>query len=435
MLQENKKSFTDYSFFGLCCLMLVLLLLRDVNGVYLSKWIFLAISILVFLLFDINYTAVFICFLLPFTTGLPYKYIFILGLIVFIGKNYSVLELNKYINPLIYIFIVELLSFIYGGFSLGDFIRFAAPLIFIALVIFNDKDDLNYEKMLLYLLFAAIGAELSVVLQSINSDGLDSLISAGVRLGDTKNLLVEEGMRVSYNPNSFGALCVFSISLLLVLFKNKSSQGKLIIALLLMLQIFIGSLSLSRSFLVLLVMVAFIYILSMAKSLQGILKSFVLITIVSMGVYISINYFTPTLLASFSSRFEVQDISNGRQEIMESYFDVLAQHPERLLFGVGLQDYSHKYGLTDECHNGFQEILITWGVVGFSLVAIYIFGIYKFAWRGVRKKGRKIIYLLPLIVIIVGAQSGQFFYSGNSALYFLPAYAAMRVAYSNSLSK
>lgn len=429
-IKKDKRTFTDYQFLIICIIMFVLLLIRDVNGIYLSKWIFFVISMLVFLLFDINYTAIFICFFIPFTTGLPYKYIFIVGLLIFIAKHYNSLVFSKYLIPLIYIFIVELLSFIYGGFSIADFIRFASPLLFIALVIFNDRDNLNYEKMLRYFLLAAICTEISILLQSISNNGLDYIMSTGIRLGDTKQLLLEEGMRISYNPNSLGTLCAFSISILLILL-NKASQGKVIIIVLLIIQILVGSLSLSRSFLILLAVIAFIYLLYVSRSLQGLKKGLIFITIVTVGVSVSVNFFAPNLLENYSSRFEVTDISNGRQDIIESYFDVLAQHPERLLLGVGLQDYSHKYGLSDECHNGLQEILVTWGVVGIFLVALYIYGIYKFGLRGVPKKERELIYILPLIVLIIDAQSGQFFYSGNSPFYFLPMYAAIRMAYSN----
>lgn len=425
----NKQNFMDALFFGLCCIMMILLLLRDVNGVDLSKWVFLILSIIVFAIFDMNFTAIFICFLIPFTVGLPYYYIFGAGLIIFILKNLNKLVLNKFIIPLIALFVVELLSFIYGNYSIGGFIRFAIPLFFISLVIFNDKNNFDCEKMLLYFLLAATGAELSVVLQSISINGLDSLISAGVRLGDTSKLLFKEGMRVSYNPNSLALLCALSTSILLVLLSR--ARHKLIILVLLVFQIFVGSMSLSRLFIVLLIIIALIYWLSLAKSIRRFFKGVALITILTIGVYTSINYYSPSLLASFSSRFAVEDISNGRLEIMALYFNVLEQHPGRIFFGVGLQDYQQKSGVFEQSHNGLQEVLITWGIVGLLLVALYIFGIYRYGWRGVIKKNRKIIYLLPLIVVLVGIQSGQFFYSGNSALYFLPIYATMRLAKNN----
>jgi Predicted membrane-associated, metal-dependent hydrolase len=426
----SKTQLLNKSFFILCCLITALLIMRDVGGVNMSKWVFLFLSICAFIIFDINYLAIFLCFLIPYIVGLPNSYIFIIGLCIFIIKNFTKIEINRYLIGVILIFIVELMSFIYGTFSIDEYIRFVAPLLLISLIIFNKRYSLDHKRMLFYFLFASIGAELSVTLQSISVNGLDSLISSGVRLGDTSQLLLEEGMRITYNPNSLGLLCALCISILLVLF-SRGKQNKLIIAALLVFQIFIGSMSLSRSFIILLLIIALIYGLSIAKSIRGFLKGIALISIVTLGVYTSINYYSPSLLASFSTRLTVNDISNGRLEIATLYFDILAQHPERIFLGVGLQDYPNKYGMSIESHNGLQEVLITWGVVGIFLVAVYIYGIFKYGWRGVVKKDRKIIYLLPLIVIIVGVQSGQFFYSGNSALYFLPAYATMRLATRN----
>lgn len=427
----SMKLDTDKIFFILCCIMVALLTIRDVGNVNLSKWIFLALGVMVFLFFDNDYMAIFLCFLIPFIVGIPNSYIFLVGLIIFIGKNLKKIIINIYILGLFLIFIIEFLSFIYGGFSIGDYIRFVAPLSLISLIIFNDKDNFDYGKMLLYFLFAAVSAELNVIFQSTNLNGLNNLISSGLRLGNTKQLLLEEGMRVSFNPNSLGFLCAFSISILILLLDRNIKHIPIKITLLVF-QILIGIMSLSRSFLVILGIIALVYWLSLAESLWEFIKGFSIITVITIGICASINHYYPNLLTSIYARFAVEDISNGRLDIMELYFNVLTKHPERLIFGVGLQGYNEKSGVMMSCHNGTQEILITWGVIGLLSVAFYIFGLYEYGMRGASVKGRKIIYLLPLIILIIDVQSGQFFSSSIIPLYFLPVYAAMRLAKSVS---
>lgn len=418
---------SDKIFFMLCCSTIALLLIRDVGNVNIPKEVFIALAAVVFAISDLDHMAIFTCFLIPFLDGLPGSYMFGVGLLILIVKYWNQLEVSKYILVLFIIFTVELLSFYYGDFKLIDYVRLIAPLLLISLFIFSIEDKVNYEKMLIYLLFAAVGAELSVILQTISVDGLNNLVSSGLRLGNTEKLLSEEGMRVSFNPNSLGRLCAMSISFLLIMLYRRT-PNKLVVTSLLIFQIVVGSMSLSRNFLITLIMIVVIYVLSSGNSFKRNFLSLGQLALITGAVYTAIKYYFPGLFASYLARFAVADISAGRIEITIAYFNVWFQHPEWLFLGVGIQNYSQKYGIPISSHNATQEVLVTWGVVGVVLVAVYFYGIYAHGWRGVPKNNRNIIYLLPLIVLLVGSQSGQFFSTGKLPLYLLPAYAAMRLA-------
>lgn len=418
---------TSVSFFLFCCTIVVLLLIRDVVGISVSKWVFIVLATGVYLLYDIEYIAIFTCFLIPFIVGLPNSYIFIIGLIVVLLRNINKLLIKKDFWILWAIFIVELLSFIYGNFYIYDFIRFAAPISLISILIFDNRNTLNSRNMLLYFLFAAIVAQISVILQSISINGLDALISGGVRLGNTVQLLEIEGMRISYNPNGMALLSGITISILLILF-NIQKQAKVVIAFLIILEIFVGSLSLSRAFLLLFCVITIVYIFSLNRGIKRFLEGLIMATIISVGVYLLVSYFAPSLLDSYSSRLAVEDLSAGRISIASEYFEALMDHPERLVLGSGLQNYQVKYGVSQSSHNGTQEVLITWGIIGLGLVLLYIISIYRHGWRGVASSDRKIIFILPLIILLVAIQSGQFFSSSVNPMYLLPSYAAMRLA-------
>lgn len=421
--------FQNISFCIFCCLMMALLFIRDVGNIGLSKWVFLSLATLVFLLYNINYIAIFVCFLIPLISGIPNSYVFSVGLLIFILKNLPWLALKRYILVLIMIFTVELLSFIYGGFSVGGYLRFIAPLLFISILIFNDGDDLDYGKMLVYFVAAAIGAQILIILQTISVSGLDSLMTSGVRLGNTADLLLEDGMRISFDPNGLGLLSIMTISILLIfLSRNRLYKVKTTIIALLIFELFVGSMAVSRSFVILLSIVVVIYWLSIAKSMTGFFKGLVRIAIFTIMIYGTLNHYVPGVFESYSERFARQDISGGRVEIAASYFNVMAQHPERLFLGVGLQDYRIKYDVGADSHNGVQEVLITWGVIGLLLVCLFIYFIYKHGWSEVPKSDWSVIYLLPFFVLIVGVQAGQFFSSSVYPMYLLPIYAAMRLA-------
>jgi len=433
MDQSNNRYLTgreDITFSLLCGSMLALLLLRDVGSVGLSKYIFLSLAVVVFIFHDINYNAIFMCFLIPLTVGIPNSYIFSVGLVIFVFKNIHHLAIKNYILVLMMIFAVELLSFIYGDFSLGDYLRFVAPLLFISMLIFYKETNLDYGKMLFYFVLASIGAQISIILQTVRVGGLESLISKGIRLGNTVDLLSMEGIRISFNPNGLSLLCIITIGILLVWFSNNIGNKTIIIALLAF-EIFVGSMSLSRTYLILLIIVALISWISLAKSVTGFFKGFVILAVITFGVYTIINNYVPSVFESYSERLAVNDVTNGRLDIAATYFNVLAGHPERIFLGVGLQDYHVKYGVASVCHNAIQEILVTWGVIGLVLVSLYIFFIYKHGWREIRNRDRRIICLMPFILLLVSVQAGQFFSSSVTSMYLLPVYAAMRLASSN----
>ncbi len=427
----NRMSGIQAAFFLHCLAIIVILLVRDVTGIYISKWLILAACIMPYMIFDLNSAMAFTIFLLPFSEGLPFNYICLFSVIILIAKYINKIALNSYILVMVLIFIVELSSVFYGRFSLADYIRFTGPFLLISLLIYkSDDEEISYVTMLGYFLFGAIGSELSIILQTINTLGIDTILAAGIRLGETSGINSNQGMRLSYNPNVLGRICAYSIGASLVLL-NRSKFPKAVLMIIMVSQMIVGSLTLSRYFLLLIAVIVLFYLASLAQSVNQFFKGLAVLCIVAVGIYFSASYFTPNVVEGYLARGVTQeDLSNGRLEIGNEYFESVIQNPERLFFGVGLQNYEEKVGMYVSCHNGVQEVLITWGVTGLILVALYIWGLYRHGWRGVPQYKRKIIYLLPLIVFVIGIQSGQFF-STYTHLWLLLPYATMRLAKDN----
>lgn len=427
---KKQKARIQAAFFSYCLIIMVILLVRDVMGIYITKWLILIACIIPYIIFNLSYAMAFTIFLVPLSGGLPFNYICLCSLIIIITKYLNKITLHKYFLVVFLILIVELLSVFYGRFSMGDYVRFIAPLLLMSLLIFKaNDDDMDYQTIVICYLFGAIGGELSVIWQSVNIFGIDSMLSAGVRLGETKVIIGDQAMRLSYNPNGLGRICAYAISALLVLML-KSRLPRSILIVILISQIVIGSLTLSRYFLLLIVVIMLVYLVSTAKSAIQFFRGVMVLCVVMAGIYVFASYFTPNVVKGYSTRIAEEEFSGGRIELGKAYFDTIVQNPERLFLGVGLQNYNDKVGITGTCHYGLQEVLITWGVTGLMLVTLYIWGLYKHGRRGVAPHGLNIIYLLPLIVILIGIQSGQFF-STHEELGLMMPYAAMRLAKHN----
>ena len=98
-----------------------------------------------------------------------------------------------------------------------------------------------------------------------------------------------------------------------------------------------------------------------------------------------------------TTRFEVDDITNGRTTIFQAYNDFLRDNPSYIPFGAGLLFHRQITELR-AIHNGFQQVLVSWGIVGCFIIAIMIINLYKAA--SLSKKFEP-MYLLPMIMSMV----------------------------------
>lgn len=131
----------------------------------------------------------------------------------------------------------------------------------------------------------------------------------------------------------------------------------------------------------------------------------------------------PEYVTNLLLRFQDADISNGRVDIAAYYFREMFQHVDRLIFGVGLQNYAEKYGYYMSAHNATQEVMITWGLIGLLLVILLFLGIF---WNGhVHNPKAKLVQYLPLVMYLVVIQSGQGFLDTSGMLRIMVAYSAI----------
>ena len=108
------------------------------------------------------------------------------------------------------------------------------------------------------------------------------------------------------------------------------------------------------------------------------------------------------------ARFEYGDLTTGRNDIFAYFHEQLAQDTGLLLFGVGLQDYRYKLltrYMSSIPHNGFQELLVMWGIPG--LIAFVLF-----LWLMVRRAKQlnpniRFINYVPFLVMLANVQVTQ----------------------------
>ena len=123
--------------------------------------------------------------------------------------------------------------------------------------------------------------------------------------------------------------------------------------------------------------------------------------------------FFPDIIMNYIMRFSAEDVTNGRDFLFSFYNEFVFANPERLFFGIGMQDVAGKIQQMENItvlvpHNGYQEIVVAWGIVGFILMASLMVGVILHANK--RSQNKKIVWMhyLPLLLLLVNILAGQF---------------------------
>lgn len=396
----------------------LLMILRDVGGVTVPKFIFIGIAAVVCFWGDKTVIYGLLAFIAPMAQGISYTYISAIALLCYLLKG----RLRYKKSALICIVIllcIELFSAIRGWFSIIDYFRFASVFLASFLFMSGENEDSDPFIIVRQYILGYIAAMINLLAQMMAHYPISELLTMGIRIGNSRNLLdMEEGIHLSYNPNSLSTVCLLAMLFSIILLKKKRNWGYAAVALFALL---IGMTTQSRSFLVTLAVSTLLLMVSSSLSLKA--------KIGAIGVgcigWILANRFLSSYIISFAARWKENDVWNGRIEILDYYFGEMFAHVDRLLFGVGLQNYQEKSGYVMSAHNSTQEVLITWGVVGLIVVVILFCAVIKNAHR--QNPKAKLLQYIPFFAIILDSQSGQGFQNTQSLLWLMVAYCAIQM--------
>lgn len=367
------------------------------------------------------------CF--PLFTAFQYKYLLLLCIVIYYFKYPEDIRLGKAMLPLVLMMLWELAHALLYNFSMIEFLRNFSELIFCTFLMLNSYKKVNREQ--LYRLFAICTITMATIViikqLQVTNYNFALIFQYGYRLG-----VAEEGVEnfgINFNANRLGTICNLAIVGMLQLViqkKHRFSDYILVLAL-----VFIGTMTLSRSFLVCLAALVFMFIWAREDNLVGRIKTIIVTVVVVLFVYYVIQLFAPVVIERFMERFEVGDISNGRIELFFYYNEHIFSTAEYTFFGVGMQDMGGRlkeiYGITrtggNIVHNGIQQIVVAWGIPGLFIFMYFWYEMIRSSKVGNTK--RSIAHFIPLIIVLLNAQFGQLITSGAALLGFSFAYISL----------
>lgn len=400
---KNKKSIT------IICIAVTfaVIFIRDLIGINIPFVVFSTLCAASSLVLNRNGRFIYALALLPFCRGIPYSEIV---LIVLAFDIFFELPKNTSFNiigiiPFVAVVIIEMLDYLYYNSFKNNILYLAAYMFFVCYAVANKVFIGSEENFILAYSFGTLFAVLSVAIREINTLGLDYIITYGVRFGNNTE---QNSPVTNFNSNEMGLYCAVAVALLLVLFSVRSRILSLILAVSISM---IGFLSISRSYLVVIVAVWLYYFLFSGIKIKSI---FSILIIFALGIA-ALHRFVPELSEwAMNFLFERADAAKtdgmgGRTDIIALYFNLLFSSLWSVLFGFST-GYTTTSGSTTAAHNGFQEILVCWGMIGFVFAVSWLIILYRQMFKMPQaQKNNKILRALPLVAFWLFIMTIQLF--------------------------
>lgn len=424
----KKNTNNDISLIVAAVLMTVALFARDLFGVNIPKYYIVALAVIPTLIMNYQSLVCYIYFLFPLTSGISGNIIFPLLIVVLLIKQRGALP-----RSVIYCFaalaFMELVHYFFYDFAVvwAAVLGYLCNLFFLAYFVSMKSDAVDSRKCLVSF---SIGLSVFLIaifyITQINSD-IEMFLEEGMRLGDTKSMAdSEQGvMMLNANPNGLGFFAIVGMAAVMVLYYFERIK---LWALVLFLTIYlgVGALSLSRTFLIsVFLTIAFYFFLpGRSAGKNSLVRSLLLLALVVTAIYLLWN--TALLNDAYVNRIEQGsgEGAGGRVAIFSQYNRYLFDNPVFFLFGTGAVHYHDViYTIFNATHNGLQQILVSYGIIGFVFfVAITVSAIKKCY------VAKLPICLLPFGIALFYVQSGQLLNPSNNLYLFIVAFTAMKLS-------
>lgn len=380
---------------------MVLLSLRDFIGLEVPAILFLILTFFVAAFAEKTEVVTFCFCCIPVLNAFQSKYALLICMALYLIRFAKITIVPFQLVLIALLAMWEISHGSTGEFSLIEVFRLFTELFFCCFIMSLSPESINFKRIVRSMSVVAVCAYSILLLSQLQQHGFQiaSLFSSAFRLGYGVD---ETKMSIGFNPNYLAYICLCCIEGIVLLIYKK--QGKFIdLVCLFALSVF-GALTMSKKFFLCVAVLVFLICLNRKRKI----KSLLLIGVIAVvGVFVFYKLF-PMAVDTILTRFRVDDILTGRSEIFAFFNQKLSNDMHLLFYGVGLQGYESKlltrYNFSIP-HNGFQELLVMWGLPGLVMFVAFLFSVIYRA----KKLNRKIRFVnyIPFIIMMVNVQVSQ----------------------------
>ncbi len=396
-----KKTVSTSPFIPSLCILIVLLFLRDFAGMPIPSFLFLGLTVIVAVLAEKTEVIAYCFCCIPTLNAFQTKYALWICIIIYLlrfkPKKFAIAPMA----PILFLIIWEVVHGFAGTTSLVQVFRLFTELSFCCFVMALAAEDLDFNRIIRAMSAVAVSVCAIILLGQLKQYHyqVSALFSGTFRLGFGVD---ETQMSVGFNPNYLSYMCLCCIEgLACIVYKH---QQKIVDTVCIIALGIFGLLTMSKKFIVCAVIFIFLFAFGRKRKIRTLLGIMAILAV----VWFIFQKGFPTAYEALMARFEYGDLTTGRGDIFAYFHEQLSQDTGLLLFGVGLQDYRYKLltrYMSSIPHNGFQELLVMWGIPG--LIAFVLF-----LWLMVRRAKRlnphiRFINYVPFLVMLANVQVTQ----------------------------
>ncbi len=424
-----------------CLALAVLVAIRDLKAVEMDKLIFVGLIVVCAALLKREYFISYFFFLIPFHSGLPtgYTYIILAGL--FLLKNIKLFKnWRLLINYLLIPTMVLIWEFVrskqYGQMtSVTDALQVFSVLLFASFLIYDRKSISKRPLFVFAVGCIAVGVIVLLnwfhvanymVSHLYNKTYKDILNSC--RFGDIQGLINwyelwyspeiyshKISMFLGDNPNYLGfVFLVGAMCCSYILFKDKCVWRKPLCAILALGLTALGFLTGSKSFFICLCLFTILFLIGLV--LEKYLNPLMFVIILGSLFFFGMLLFEKISFLSTNIIDRLTDDSR-RFSLIREYYDFIISDRDILLFGVGSTRMMDLAMFDQPPHNAIIQIMGGYGVIGLGIIVI-AFALTLFKSKLI--KGKAWVSLCPAFVFVVFSMTSQIFFPPNTLLYGLP---------------
>ncbi len=390
------KKRDEWLIYGFGILICAGLFARDIMGVSVNKYIFLALAMVPIIFVKLDKVVPFSCFLIPLYVGLPGN---LISVCLLIRLAYEVLRNKIIIDGVWFALSYVLVSYIiiqnivhnhmaiYNMMAAFDF--FLLCFLMSAVIQNNCVEHaiLSFGIGVCVVGVIMLGAMLKYY-------SIEEMMSSATRLGDVDlRLLSGAGMNINIDPNFYGMNVIAAVSSCSVFLCNERDKiNKIFVMFIMLIMVVISFMGLSRTFVVLIFAWAILWAISQKKFK----RMFYIVFAIGIIVILLVNVF-PVIVSGLLARFNESDVAggNGRIGLILKYYEPWKESVLTILLGLGM--------FNCETHCAPLQYLFSLGIVGIVPLIGWFCMLFKYC-RNTSAR-RSISKWVPLIVTFVSFSS------------------------------
>lgn len=412
-------------YLNICMISIVILIIiRDLVGLNINKMLYIGIVAIFSILLSSKNIVRLVCFLIPFLNGLPGNWMLLVIIFIISFKSDFNITMKKMIFPFL-IFTSELMHSIFYIQSFStvlEIVKYMTFVTILCMIIFDYGVEIEYEKCILTFVTSIIIMCAIILCVTLKFMPIENVLSGTFRYGDLSFLNLSGGMILSNNQNNIGYYCVLGIIMSLLLINKKIYNNFMMFIFILLLFSF-GILTMSRAFILTSIVISMMYFVLTVKNISELVKNILYLLVSAISIYLLVKYTFPDVIDGIIERLTAIDGFGGRSTILSEYNTFLTSNIIYFIFGVGLFGIEIISKVDIAPHNGLQQILLSYGIIGIMILCVYLYMVIK---SGKNNRTKSIIVYLPLIAMIIYTQSIQLLNPFELMLPLIPAWACIR---------